>query len=81
MPEYYSSLEEYQEYCLFWGDLEMHLNKEFTPNPWLFKCGQEVLPKGKQYFITFKNFDDSKHLYVTVDYKDGKFQYTLSNPD
>lgn len=81
MPEYYCSLEKYQEHCLFWGDLEQCLNKKFKPNPWLFKCGQEVLPGGKKYAITFKNFDDSKHLHVTVDYADGKFKYTFSNPD
>lgn len=63
----YMTEEEFHNNCIYWGAVENELSCRYNPNPWLFKSGHLLCPQSKRYAFTYRNFDDSEHLFCFVE--------------
>jgi len=76
MPHYMTQ-EEYEYYCYFHGELSYELNIKYSPNPWIFQKAHQPPPQEHKFFVVFRNFDGTRHLYVTFDRDKPGYKYTF----
>lgn len=78
MPyENYLTEEDFERHHLS-GRVTRYLNEHYAPNPWIFVIGGKPLPFEERYFFEFRNFDNSRHLFLSVDVTDGEPRFRRS---
>ena len=65
MPEFYSTIEEYQYGCPYWGHISLEMDARYKPNPWAFKSGYRPDPNKNEFVVVFRNFDNTEQLVIS----------------